>query len=244
MHPGAPSLISSLAALALVGALAASTAWGAEGCAAPPAPRVTLTPVYPDPVVDITLDVAALKQRSREVGTEHGEHGQPLGLTLATLVGDFEDQVEFALLDPRTPGARICGAAKEVRVRFGFEEVVMHIAREVTGDRCLYGEVYRHESRHVQVDRELIAQFVPRIEADLRALLARIGAVRGRSTEAVSIEIRDRIRVVVSADLEAFAQEMHKRQRFVDRPEEYRRLSQACGGAAARLLRQQTTDDR
>ncbi len=242
MHPGAlPSPPSRrpagrrLAALVALGLLAAIPAAGA-GCEALGPPRIAVQPVYPNPALDTALGLAALAERARDRATSHGELGMPLGLTDAKLIGTFEAQGEFAVLDPSTPRQQVCGIAKRISVRFGFEDVVVHIAREVADDRCLYGEVYRHEQRHVRVDRDVIVLFAPRIEGDLRALVARMGVVRGRSKEAVWHEISERVHVAVTAQLKAFSQEMRKRQRFVDRPEEYRRLSSACGGAAARLL--------
>lgn len=225
------------AALIALGLLvAAPAAHAATGCETLGPTRIMLQPVYPNPALDMSLDLAALSERARDHDASHGEFGLPLGLTDANLVGTFEAQGEFAVFDPRTPQQQVCGVAKEIRVRFGFENVVVHIARELADDRCLYGEVYRHENRHIQVDRDVIALFTPRIEATLRAVVGRMGVVRGRTTETVWHEIRERVRIAVTTELKAFTHEMRKRQRFVDRPEEYRRLSLACGGAVGRLL--------
>jgi hypothetical protein len=63
-----------------------------------------------------------------------------------------------------------------------------------------------------------------------------LGVVRGRTPDVVWQTIRQRVQTAFDAALNDFWQEMRRRQRFVDRPEEYRRLSEVCGGAGARLV--------
>ncbi len=234
-HDAAAHAAAALVLLVVID-VAPGAADAQTGCPPFGPTRITLQPVYPNPAIDTALDLMGLKERARERDAQHGEHGQPLGLTVAKLIGDFEASGDFAVLEPRTPGQTVCGVASAIRLRFGFEDVVVHIAREVTADRCLYDEVVRHEYRHVQVDRETIDAFAPRIEGDLNVMVARMGVVRGASPDAVWHEIRARIQALVSTDLRAFSQDVRKRQRFVDRPEEYRRISGVCGGAGARLL--------
>ncbi len=222
--------------MALAAALAAPGARGAT-CDTLSTPQITLIPVFAEPVVDISLDLAGLQASSRQSDSRHGELNQLLGLTTTQPIHGFEEVIEFAAMPRTNPksDASFCGVAKTVSLRVGFETVVVHIAREVTGDRCLYDQVLQHEGQHVQVDRDGLAQFGPRIETGMREMLAALGIVHGRTSTAVGLAIRQRVQAAFDAAFNDFAQEMRRRQRIVDRPEEIRRLGQACGGAAARL---------
>ncbi|MBI3517051.1 MAG: hypothetical protein HY060_23720 [Proteobacteria bacterium] len=228
-----PNAVRGCGVLALGVALAvASAAHAADRCDSLPPARVTVQALYPEPAIDTSLDLAGLAARARQRDGQHGELERPLGLTVAKLIGGFEVAIDFAMVDARGP--LICGAIKDVTARVGFEDAVIYVAREIVGDRCAYDEVHQHERRHIQVDREVLAQFTPRIEAALRALVASRGVARGRSTDAVAHELRERLRLVVDGELRSLAQEMRKRQRVVDRPDEYRRLGRVCGGVLAR----------
>jgi hypothetical protein len=208
----------------------------ADGCDTLPRTSIVLTPIYPNPSVDTSYDFVALKKSAHETGALHDQVNQPLGLTTAQRIGEATTLIQFSVAQPRSAGQVVCGVAQEIRVRFGFENVTIRIAREVAENRCLYDQVLQHEGRHIRVDREVIAEFAPRIEAELRALAAKMGVVRGHSTEAVRIDIERRVRIVAEAQLRAMERENNKRQSVVDRPEEYRRVSSVCGGAAARLI--------
>jgi hypothetical protein len=219
------------AALALGGALAgASAAHAADGCAGLAPARITVQRVADEPALDTALDTAGLAARTRDA--RRGEI--QLGLTEAIQVADLEVTVDFAVIDPRNP--LICGAASDIVVRFGFENVVVHIAREVAANRCMYDEVYRHERRHVEVDRDMVATYAPRIEAALRALVATRGVVRGLGREAVAATVRERVRGALDDVLRSLTRERRLRQRLIDGVEEQRRIGAACGGVLPRLL--------
>jgi hypothetical protein len=214
--------------------VAAPTARGAT-CDTLSAPQIVLVPVFTEPTLDTSLDLAGLQASSRN--GEVRPVGHLLGLTTTKMVGSFEEVVEFAPQSASAgASAGFCGVAKEVHLRVGFEDVVVHIAREVIGDRCLYDQVRQHEGRHVQVDRDGLAEYGPRIGVAMRAMVTALGVVRGRTPDAVWQTIRQRVQIAFDAALSDFWQEMRRRQRFVDRPEEYRRLAEACGGAGARLV--------
>lgn len=226
-------LLFSLGAIALwqAPAFAAETA-----CTGLPAPTVTVTSIFPAPRLDGADDFDALKVAAHRVGALHGDIGQPLGLTTSRRVAELEEFVQFTTLPRAAHHPEVCGGIALLRVKIGYEDVRIQIAREVARSPCLYDQVLRHENRHVRVYRELVAAFAPRIEADLRAALAQIAPVRGASERAVTAELRQRIRTVWNADLRALERETRKRHSVVDRPEEYRRVAQACGGIAARLV--------
>jgi hypothetical protein len=205
-------------------------AHAADGCASLVPARISVQRITDEPALDTALDTAGLAARTRDA--RRGEI--QLGLTEAIQIADLEVTVAFAALDPR--GVQICGAASDIVVRFGFQDVVIHIAREVAGNRCLYDEVYQHERRHVAVDRDMVATYAPRIEAALRALVASRGVVQGLGRDAVAAAVRERVRGTLDGVLRSLTRERRLRQRLIDGVEEQRRLGAACGGVLARLL--------
>ncbi|HUA52788.1 MAG TPA: hypothetical protein VMB81_11525 [Candidatus Sulfotelmatobacter sp.] len=225
-----------LAAVIWLGALAARSPAAAATCDTLAPGRVVLQAAYPTPRLDTSLDLAALQQRTAARDAPRDEGAPLLGLTATSPGETSEADYAFGYEDAHEPNRGICGVAAEIRVRFGFEDAVIYVAREVAADPCLFDEVYRHERRHVEADHGLVAVFAPRLETDLRALLARMGAVRGPTREAVSDAIHARISAVIAADIAAFEREMRRRRDAIDQPEEYRRISTVCGGAGARLI--------
>jgi hypothetical protein len=203
-------------------------------CEAPPPTRIIIEPVPPTPTIDTSLDLAALGARMPRQPHASGAHAV-LGQTTAQPIGTAEEQLEFA----RQFGAvtpTVCGAVREIRVRLGFEKAIVHIATEMSRDRCPYDTVLGHEMRHIQVDREVLDWAIPRIEAALRETTTQLGIVRGRTQEAVWAQIRERVQAVFDRELRAMLQERSKRQQLVDRPLELQRVAQACDGLIARLL--------
>jgi hypothetical protein len=201
--------------------------------AAPPA-RITVETVPPHPTVDTSLDMAALARRARS-DMPHDGTTRHAGLTTGRLVGSFIETIDFAR-QPGAPAPTICGAARSVAVRVGFEEAAIFVAREITQDRCLHDQVLAHENRHVAVDRALLTWVAPRLETAVRTALGQLGIARAPTQEAVWATIRRRIESAVDAEMRALQQERRKRQQLVDRPEEYRRFAESCGGALGRLL--------
>jgi len=220
---------------ALAVALAAPAAHAAGSCDGSAPPEVTLAPTFAAPVIDLSLDLAALSATARDSGSQHRGPSLLLGLTTSRLVSSFEDELEYGSA-PGVPGRSFCGAARQVRLRLGFDDLVVHIAREVIGDRCLYNEVYQHESRHVAVDRALLAEYAPRVAVGMDAAAKAIGVVYGASPDAVSQAIHQRIESAFEAAFSGLEQELQRRQALVDQPAEYRRMGEVCGGAAARLV--------
>src|SRR5262249_17293105 len=154
----------------------------------------------PTPTIDTTLDLAALATRARQ--SRPADKGHVLGQTTAQPIGSAEEQLDFA----RQPGAAtptVCGAVREIRVRVGFTDAVVRIASEMARDRCPYETVLGHEMRHVQVDREVLAWTVPRIEGALRDASARLGVVRAPTQEAVWAQIRERVQAVLDREVRA-----------------------------------------
>jgi hypothetical protein len=208
----------------------------AAPCDTLPTPEITLAPVFATPAIDTSHDLAGLLALSRGGVSRHGEIGPLLGLTQVKPSGRFDDIAYDTVPAEARPGAGFCGVIKQIRLRLGFDEIVIHIAREVTDDRCLYDQVRQHEERHVQVDREVLAQYGPRIAINIRAQILAPGPMRGANPDAVGLEIQRRVEAALAVEFNAFMHEMRRRQQFVDRPAEYRRLSEACNGAARRLI--------
>ena len=220
----------ALGVLALVLA-GLSAAHAATGCGSAPAPQVTLTRLSAPPVIDTALDLAALQAVART----DAAHASSLLLGLTSWEATGRYQVAYASL-PRAPGGPVCAVVEAVRVSFGFDRMIVRIAREVVGDRCLYEAVQGHEMRHVRVAQDMLTQYAPWIEARLRAAVAAIGAVPGASLEAASSTIDPRLDAAFSAAFQSFQRELTRRQAVVDAPEEYRRMGAVCDGAGPRLI--------
>jgi len=154
-----------------------------------------------------------------------------MGMTASHTLAELD--ISGPLLLDVTSG-REC-LAPHVAVELSYQPLDVYVAREFSPYSCSFRAVVEHELRHVQVYREQL----PRIEAMVRRELELRYADRpvyARAGEALNLlqaDIDTWLRPLIQAELAA----VELMQRALDNPEEERRLSQACQGEVASLMR-------
>jgi len=110
----------------LCAAVAAPGAHAAISCDTAPPASVIVETVMPAPVIDDSLDLAALAHRARR-DPPSGAFDRQLGLTTVRPVGSVVELIDFA--PAGRARRRPCAAPlRELKVRVGFEDIVIHIA--------------------------------------------------------------------------------------------------------------------
>jgi hypothetical protein len=123
---------------------------------------------------------------------------------------------------------RIC-VRPSIRVSLSATPMTVYVAREVAGDPCREGAVLEHEKKHVAVYESELAAIADETRASLaasygkRVLHYRDRAEADRETSAALD--RDMAKLLAGT-----AERVKERQRAVDSPEEYSRVTAACGG--------------
>jgi hypothetical protein len=169
---------------------------------------------------DDTRPIAELTVKSGSALATH----RTMGLTTAVF-GQSTD-IELHVLGDRR-GSRACGTPS-VRVELSMQPVVVFIAREVAERPCERDATLAHEMKHVEVFREVLEQATTELE---REFPEAIGAELRRAANAE--ELQQRLILGVRDYLAQFMKDWQRaldaRQAEVDSPEEYARVSAACG---------------
>ena len=148
-----------------------------------------------------------------------------LGLTTAQV--GHQASVETTGIEDQRNG-RVC-VRPSIRVEVSATPMTVYIGQEIAGDPCRDAVALEHELKHVAVYTEELAK----IADDVRALLAASYGNRvlyyGSRAEAQR-ETQAALGAELGPLLAGNVRRIKERQRTIDSPEEYARVSAACGG--------------
>ncbi len=111
------------------------------------------------------------------------------------------------------------------------------IAKEYKPASCRYAETKAHELRHVAADEDAIHAFLPGLEgaaAEAAARLGPEGPFSLQQREAAKDRLLESVKTSLAQALEKLDSARNLRQRAIDTPAEYMRLSRACPGERLR----------
>src|ERR1700733_608716 len=87
-----------------------------------------------------------------------------------------------------------------------------------------------HEQKHIDVNREILDEFVPLIEERFKSYLNLNGVIEVEHAAYAEQIIKDKLKSIMDEMTGQMEEENIRRQREVDSVEEYTRLSQVCEG--------------
>ncbi len=198
--------------------------------------QVDVKPVYEDIQYDFGksfLEVAQIA--GRDVGSlGNDRHAEwPVGLSTAKLSAKLATSVQGYAARGAQPA---CAALKTVTIEVGMVDNIVYVAREFPQDTCAFNEILRHEMVHKEVDRTFLDEYVTATRQFFQQMATSIGVVEGPDFDAIKAQFNAQM----EDKLEEFGQRMEAeriaRQRHVDVPEEYARVSNACRGEIPRTL--------
>ncbi|MBF0283046.1 MAG: hypothetical protein HQL51_01145 [Magnetococcales bacterium] len=132
---------------------------------------VAITLSFPPPRYQHTLGAAEIKRISPEANARNtlvfGE----------TLLRTFHESRYQFLIRELNDGA-VCSMVKKVELTLGYQEPVVHIAREYPQGGCEYLAILDHEHRHINALRDVAVRFEGKIRREVEQEIRRIGAVR------------------------------------------------------------------
>jgi hypothetical protein len=182
--------------------------------------------------VDVVAAPAAYKidrtRSYRELTAMSGDAApgiRALGLTTAE-VGHRAAVEAVGIEDTRS--GRIC-ARPSIRVTLSASPMTVYVAREIAGDPCKEAAAREHEMKHVAVYESEIAAVAREARAALAASYGNRVLHYGSRAEADRETSAALDRQMLEL-LSGVAARVRERQRAVDTPEEYARVSAACGG--------------
>jgi hypothetical protein len=149
---------------------------------------------------------------------------EAVGLTVTHTEFRFRTSTQLYLRED----GRYCVYLRGVRANLNQNDTVVYIAREYPKATCPYDVTYAHEKRHVAVYYYTHRDFAPRIEAELRRLVAtarpRLADTREQGRTLHASELND----ALSGLLSAMDAERRRRNAALDTPENYERERAKC----------------
>lgn len=204
-----------------------NAAAGGVACSVPKAPAITVTPYTEQIRYDFSRGTA-------DLGAMKSDTVNPYGPGVDTATG----------------GLRQDSADTQVGVRLGYQQystgptclwydsinVTIHLAPKVYvakeyGTGVCHEAILGHERHHVQVDREVINQYVQSMGAAIRDVVNRtgpIGPVDKADISKVQDDMSSRIKKAILAQKDMMEKDMRRRQAAVDSLQEYERVAKIC----------------
>lgn len=223
-HPVASSVAATLTLVLAQPVLAA-----ADECSKLPPSSVNVRLLESEIQTNYQRSTAALKGMSDRYADQRIAI---LGLTLGRATASTK--VATKLL--RDPTGRWECASHQVQVEIGYQPVTLYVGREFPEGSCAFNEIHQHELRHAQTYRDHARAIVPEIEVTMRERFVTKEPTRGPSGSTqtrIQGELNDRWLPYIRRLLGA----VESRQREIDSPEEYEKVSKACNGEIQRFMR-------
>jgi len=217
----------ALCLLLLLIPLLAGVPGRAEAACGGAAPAISVTTVEQKLRQDQALSIAVLKRRAGVTGP----NGYVLGLTESEVAASTRYEM---LVSPEGAGVS-CVSFRSITVELRLAMTV-HVAAELKPGSCLYNAALQHEQGHIIVERKML----PRAKARVAVVLTGV-ARRGETASDAAVAQRSlqaAADAVIQQAMREIAAEKKRQQRALDTPDEYRRVSQACGSAALSAVTQ------
>ena len=219
----------ALHVMALVVIFNAAPAWATDECDRLPLPSVAVKRLDEPVSLDTTYGYKSLKVLGAALVRPEN---QVLGLTLATSRVNFE--IKTSSYVDHT-GSWEC-SSPQITVIYGFSPMTVYVAKEFPKGSCPYNEVYQHELRHVKTYQDHLVTIEKDLADTLRQRFA-TGSVwrapKGQTRLLLEKEMNERWLPFIKREIER----VESAQKLIDTPEEYARVSGACGGEIERVAR-------
>lgn len=200
-------------------------AWAEIACDTDSAIPIEVHPVFENPRYDFTASLSDIQKMESDVKHDIQE-AITLGVTRYEPMVEFHTPVEVVTF----PDGRTCTRVKSANVTIGYKNVVVYIAREIPQNNCGFNEVMAHEQKHINVNRLLLQENVPRFQQRLDDYLTTYGAFAGEKNDGKLAAMQDDLQEKLNMWSREMLEENVARQKEVDSPAEYTRLSNVCNG--------------
>jgi hypothetical protein len=217
--------------------LCALPAW-AQVCPNPQAaPKVVLTvkqsPVthdnskYIHDLIGLSTTLAA-----SSLAAAAGHKHVPLGLT--EVKTRFTSSMESEVI--RLRNGRYCASLRTLFVDFIFDDTTVYVATNLPRSSCIYREVLLHEYKHVEVDRQLLAQWRSTLEREAQNAARTVGIIEARSQNELGEMMKAKLEPQLRRTFQQLLDARDRAQAQIDTREEYERVSRSCNGEARKYV--------
>jgi TPR repeat protein len=157
--------------------------------------------------------------------TFHGAGSRVLGLMVPNF--DIKTQGRYGI---RPYGDDHCFWVAGISVELFYRSIDIYVAKEYKTNSCNYHAVLLHEQEHVNVARENLQRFAPRVRGALTSLnIPQAEApIMVASPEAAEAEMRRLFAKILEPEYQKMMAALQEAQAKVDAPHEYRRVHRLC----------------
>ena len=155
----------------------------------------------------------------------HGPEGLVLGVANTGL--DFGWRVGF---EWRPQGEAFCFWVRLTVLTIRHPSPDIYVAREYRRGSCNYRAILAHEQQHIQISRELINRYIPRLRWVLTSLRIPTGRrpLLVESPEAAKSRVQALMKDLAEPLFREMAKALREAQAKIDSPASYRRLFKQC----------------
>lgn len=196
-----------------------------ESCDSYPDVSVEVAAVFGEINVDNKKNLGELQDLARKKENIIPED-QPMALGLTKYTPVF--RLHSPVMRRRMSDGSFCARVQYVDVQIGFDEVIIYIAKEFKEESCSFKAIMGHEQKHIDLNRQILMEYVPKIKDRLVRYLKDNGVAIVSNEEYSEKILRDKIEGVAKGLLLEIARENENRQRIIDTPEEYERINSTC----------------
>lgn len=214
-----------LAGLVLVG-LVPDEAMARTVCpAATQAPNVSVRIRPGKVVVNNARGQDGLKRLQGQASSLKRARGwNPVGLTSTEL--GFSMNVRINAVP--TGRGEYCGYIETVNASFGYERLVVYVARKYRPGSCHYASIMEHEKTHVLVFRRLLDQYAPRLDRRLTTAAHRMPPVVVANPKLAATRLKDKLRREVQPLFREMNRELDRANATLDTAANYKREQARC----------------
>ncbi|MDD3289062.1 MAG: hypothetical protein PHX43_08730 [Alphaproteobacteria bacterium] len=195
-------------------------------------PVVTIDPIFDELEYNNSTDMGGI-MAMYDTLHPNAKKTKELRIGMTSSTPKFETQMEVS--SEIAPDGTTCAQVTSLELKYGFTDIIVHIAKDLGESPCVYSMVMQHELRHVNADRELMNIYTPRLSGLLPAFLREMGVIRTKDPESAKQEVYSEIGDYIEQLSSEIMAEHDKRQALIDTPEEYRRLTETCGDDISKL---------
>lgn len=186
---------------------------------------IHIVPRFDAPTYDYQAGVRDITAMSSD--SHHSIHESlTLGLTR------YEPMLSISapIVGVKKSNGQTCSHVQQVNITLGYQDVVVYIGREIQQGTCGFEEVMAHEQKHIDVNMQLLQEYIPRISSELNEFLKSNGASQDPNVDQSMNGIKAKLQSIVEGLFKEMEQDNQARQQEVDTPEEYARISSSCNG--------------
>jgi hypothetical protein len=186
---------------------------------------VTVTPRFDEPTYDYSKNIGDIMARASDT-----HHSIRESLTLGLTQYEPMLSIRAPLITVQSSNGLACAHIEHVDVTVGYQNVVVFIANEIPEGSCGFNEVMAHEQKHINVNRQILEKYTPRIESELGDYVKSNGYFQETDPDYAVKLLKEKFQDIIESIMKDMTAENHERQQAVDSPAEYARISRSCNG--------------